>query len=137
MQTKRTFLKVCAATAVFPAISALAQRPGRGDPKRMVDRQMEVLKERLKLDADQEAKVRAILEENAEKMAALREKMPAPGSGERPPREVMEQMREIRASTHDKLAKVLNEDQMKEYRKIEQERGRRMGAAGRRKGPPQ
>jgi ERCC4-type nuclease len=122
---------VVAAVAILAGAgsTALAQRrQGGGDPKRMVDRQIEAMKESLSLNSEQEAKVRPILEESTKKNIALREKFGPPEEGQRPSREMMEEMRKIREETREKLGEVLTADQMKKYAEMAQGR---QGAGGR------
>ncbi|MBK5290226.1 MAG: hypothetical protein JJE04_00845 [Acidobacteriia bacterium] len=122
------------------ASACLGQRPeggGRGpggfgmDPKQMVERQMEQMKDRLKLTADQEKQIKPILEDSAKKMAEARGDF-RPGEGP-PPQEMMEKMAKSREETNAKITKVLDAGQAEEYKKMEAER-RQRGPMGGRKG---
>lgn len=96
----------------------------------MLDRQMSVLKERLALTAEQEKKVRPILEESFKRMGEMREKFRPGEPGQGPSQEAMEEVGKIREETSSQLAKVLDEKQMKEYRKLDEERRGRFGPGG-------
>lgn len=113
--------------------AVFAQRPGGpgGDPKQMIERQMAELKKRLKLTADQETKMTAILTGNARKTMALRQKYGPPGENQDRAREMMAEMRKIREESRAEIEKVLTPEQMKEYDKIEQERRGRFGGGTR------
>jgi hypothetical protein len=123
---RSVFVKLAA--FALPAMVALAQPPrGRGgNPEKMLERHMSELKTRLNLTAEQEPKVRAVFEENGKKMAELRKKWAASSEGKRPGPEAREEMRKMRQDTRDALAKVLNEDQMKQYDQFQSERDSRM-----------
>ena len=106
--------------------------PRMMDPAQMVERQLEQMKDRLKLTSDQEAKIKPILEESTKSMMAAREKM-EPGTP--PSEEMMKSMREEREATAKKINEVLTKDQQTEYAKMMSER-RGFGGPGGRKGPP-
>ncbi len=118
--TRRFVIGAVAAIAL--AASAFGQGQGRFDPKQMVDRQIEGMKDRLSLTADQEKKVRPILLESMKKSMAAREKDGRPEPGKAPSKEVMAEMGKIRKETNEKLGEVLSADQMKKYEAMMQER---------------
>ena len=134
VMTRRSLIAGGASLGIVLAGPVFAQRPGgrRGDPQRMLDREMKQLKDRLKLTPDEETKVRTILEDNGKKMMELREKYGRPEPGQGPPPELMTEMSKIRDDTHDRLSKVLTADQMKDYGKLMEERRSRMRSGGRR-----
>ena len=135
-KTTKVSLVVGLLVMVFAVQSAVAQFRGGGDPEQMIQRQMDQLKERLSLTADQEPQVRAILEESTKKQMKLREEFQSGAAGDGPPMERMGKMRAMRQETADNLSKVLTEDQMEEYEKMQLERrGRRGGRGGRPDGP--
>jgi Spy/CpxP family protein refolding chaperone len=122
--------------ALALGVSAFAQGPGGGrggDPKQMVERQITGMKERLNLTADQESKLRPILEDSATKMMAVREKY-KPEPGQPPSKEMMDDMAKIRKETTEKIAGVLDADQMKKYEAMMAERRGGPGGPGGRKG---
>ena len=105
-------------------------RRGYGGPPDM-DQVMERLTQDLELSEEQATEVRPILEEQREKMQALRDEFGPPG--DETDRDAMrERVREIAEETDEQLAQVLDETQMEEYRKIRhhQMRGRRRGGRG-------
>jgi Spy/CpxP family protein refolding chaperone len=127
---------ILASTAVFAAVLAVpAARaqgagggpPGGRDPKAMAERQLSELKTRLKLTAEQEPKVKAILEQAATRMRALREKHGV-GRGQPPSDAARADLDAARKETKDALAKVLTPEQVTEYEKWQAERrGRSRG----------
>lgn len=136
-----SWLKIQTATmatlALFCSVGVvMSQRPDgpppRMDPKRMVERQVTDMRERLKLTSDQEAKIKPIIEESVQKMVAMREKM-EPGNP--PSEEMMAEMRANREATAKKISEVLTKDQQAEYEKMMSER-RGFGGPRGRKGPP-
>jgi len=105
-------------------------RRGNGGPPDM-DQVMERLTQDLELSEEQAAEVRPILEGQREKMQALRDEFGPPG--DEVDRDAMrERMREIAEETDERLAQVLDEAQMEQYRKMRhrQMRGRRRGGRG-------
>ena len=135
-KTTKVSLVVGLLVTVFAVQSVVAQFRGGGDPEQMIQRQMDQLKERLNLTVDQEPKVRAIVEESTKKQMKLREEFQSGAAGDGPPMERMGKMRAMRAETTDNLSKVLTEDQMAEYDKMQRERRGRRGGRGGRGGPP-
>lgn len=131
---------VMASLALFCSAGVvLSQRPD-GPPRmggQMIERQLNDMKDRLKLTSDQEAKIKPILEESSKKMFAMREKM-EPGAP--PTEEMMTSMRENREETAKKINEVLTKEQQAEYaRMMSERRGFGPGGPGGRKGgrPPQ
>ncbi len=113
-------LVIGAVIALALGVSAFAQRPG-GDPKQMVERRIAGMKESLNLTADQEAKLRPILEASMTKMMALREKY-KPEPGEPPSKEMRDEMVKVQKETTEKIGGVLDADQMKKYEAMLAER---------------
>lgn len=124
---------VAGVTAVVLAFStaAFAQRgEGKRDPQKMLDRQMSVLKDQLKLTPDQESKVRTILEDSGKKTHALMEKYGRPEPGKGPSEEQRAAMRGAREETNTQLSQVLSADQLEQFKKFQAERGRRFRKGG-------
>jgi len=93
-------------------------------------RRLEMMKERLKLNSEQEEKIRAIYKEQFAKMRELREKMMEGGD-----RSAMRaEMRKLREETDTKILKLLDETQQAEYKKMQEEMREKMRQ--RRGGPP-
>jgi Spy/CpxP family protein refolding chaperone len=104
---------IAGVTAVVLAFStaAFAQRgEGRRGPQKMLDRQMSVMKEQLKLTPEQETKVRAIFEESH--------------------RKTREAMRAAREETHSQLSQVLSAEQMEQVKTFQSKRGHRFRKGG-------
>ena len=112
-----------AALAVGPASAQPPEgRPGGRDPKAMAERQLEQLKTRLKLTAEQEPKVLAALEQNATRMRELRDKHDVQ-RGQPPSEEARKEMESARKENKEALAKILTPEQMTEFEKWQEERG--------------
>lgn len=121
-KTIGAFALVLVALAAAAPLDAQAQRGGRGFGMSLDD-QMTALTERLALDEEQVAKVREILETQAE---SRRERFQAArGSMDR--NAMMQMMQEFQQETETKLAEVLSEEQMEKYREYvaEQQQRRR------------
>lgn len=124
---------VCSVGVVMSQRPDGAQKGPMGGGQ-MVQRQLDEMKDRLKLTAEQEAKVKPILAESAKNMMAMREKM-EPGTP--PTEEMMTAMRESREATAKKINDVLTTEQQAEYKKMMSERrGFGPGGPGGRKGGP-
>jgi hypothetical protein len=107
-----------------------------GGPPDM-DQVMERLTQDLELTEEQAAEVRPILEDQRQAMQALRDEFGPPG--DEVDRDAMrERVREIAGEVDERLAQVLDETQMEQYRKIRhhQMRGRRHGGRGPRPDAP-
>jgi protein CpxP len=94
-------------------------RGGRGMPT--LDDQMKHLTKQLSLTADQQAKLRPILEDQRAQM----EKLHGDSSLSREDR--FSKMQELRQSSDSQIKSVLNEDQQKNFDKIREEQRGRMG----------
>lgn len=116
------FALVLVALAAAAPLEAQAQRGARGFGMSLDD-QMTALTERLALDEEQVAKVREILETQAE---SRRERFQAArGSMDR--NAMMRMMQEFQQETETLLAEVLSEEQVEKYREFvaEQQQRRR------------
>jgi len=98
---------------------ALAQRGDRQPPS--VDEQVKRLTERLNLSADQQGKIKPILEDERQQMESLR----SDSSLSREDR--MSKMRSIRETAASKIKDNLNDDQKKQYDAMQQEMRGRQG----------
>lgn len=126
MRTRRVVLGLLSAAVLLCLVGSAAAQPSQGPPRRFapedIDEVMKKLTERLQLDEAQAEKVRSVLEARREEMEKLREQS---RSRERSPETIQEMRREmdkIRQNTEEELGGILSEDQMKEYRKYEEER---------------
>lgn len=108
------------AVAVAAPLEAQGRRAGGGGPS--LDEQMIMLTERLELSEEQAGEVRTILDAQGTK----RREMFQGGGGGGDRSAMRGQMTELQEETTVMLAEVLNETQMVEYAKIQEEqRGRR------------
>ncbi len=124
---KRNLMKTAAATAMlmlFTAGASLAQPP---DPSEMAERQLDMMKERLKLTKDQAKQLKPILLDSAKEQAKMREKMT---QGEPPSEEMRAQMTKSREAMTAKVTAILTDDQKAEYTKMQAERRGRGGPGG-------
>ena len=94
-----------------------------------VDQRVDRMAERLKLTDEQKAKVKALLQADAEKMRGLRDLAPE---------ERRDKMRAMRKETDTKMKEILTADQFKQWQEIRQNaRGRNRGNGANAKKPPQ
>jgi Spy/CpxP family protein refolding chaperone len=114
--------------------AALAQgQKGNFDPAQMIERQVTAMKDRLKLNDDQAAKIKTILTDGMKANAELRKKYKVQ-PGEQPSDEAREAMMKARQEQTQKINEVLTDDQKAEYRKfMEERRGQGGPGGGRRK----
>lgn len=111
-----------AATIIFVlgfTAGILALNVYRGWGPRSRDNRMDELSERLKLSADQKAKVQEIFSDTREQLQAVRQ-------------ETEPRMEEIRRQADGRLQTVLTPDQWQQFQRLREERGRR----GRGRGGP-
>jgi hypothetical protein len=133
MNIRKQLIAGVTAAALFLSTAAFAQRPGRkGNPEKMLDRQVTMMKEQLKLAPDQETKVRGILQESQTKMQAFAEKNGRPERGKAPSEEARAEMKKIREETKQGLANVLTADQLAQWEQMREKRG--MGMRGHKRG---
>lgn len=116
---------------VFGIGAAVAQegRKGGFDPAQMVERQLTVMKERLKLTDDQEKKLKPILTDQTKKMQEIMQKY-RPEQGQPISDEARSAMLKAREETTAKINEVLTKDQQAEYQKMMSERRGRGGPGG-------
>lgn len=139
MNIRKQITAAVAATALLLSTVAFAQGPGhgrKGDPAKMLDRQVTMMKEHLKLAPDQETKVRGILQENQTKMQALMEKHGRPERGKAPSEEARAEMKQLREQTRNSMAGVLTADQLTQWEEMRAKRGG-PGMRGKRHGQTQ
>lgn len=92
-----------------------------------VRERLEVLKERLALTPEQVELVRPVLEDQARKAKALREKYDD-GQRRRDRLTMARELRDIQRATDERLRKILSESQMDEIAKIRDERRKQVRA---------
>lgn len=91
-------------------------RRGGMDP----DRQLQMLTKRLKLNTDQQEKIKTILTDRATQMGSIR------NDSSLQPDDRREKMRTLMTDTNSKVEAVLTDKQKKTYKEMEQERRERM-----------
>ena len=89
-----------------------------------VDEQLKHMTKKLDLTADQQPKVKAILDDQHAKMEALH------NDSSTSREEKFPKMREIRENSDTQIKTILNEDQQKKFDKMHQEQHDRMGHQG-------
>jgi hypothetical protein len=82
-------------------------------------KRLEEIKARLALTPEQVEQVRPILQDEVQKLKALREKRS--GGGRRERRKMGRELKDIQGETDDQLEKVLSKEQMKELKKLRDE----------------
>jgi len=103
--------------------SAFAQPRGNFDPAKMLQRQVDEMKQALNLTPDQVTKITPILKSSQEKQRALMQKMRDAGGD----REKMRADRQkIQAETDAKIKPILKGDQVKKLEAFRQEQQKRM-----------
>ena len=142
-RTHRALLVAALLAVSCFAVRAQNDGPPPGDPPSgqmrgrgpNIDRQLQMLTERLSLTSDQQAQVKTILTDQRQKMEELRKSSSASdASGQAaPPRR--EQMEAIRNDTDSKITALLNDDQKTRYAAMQQQRKERMERRGG-DGPP-
>lgn len=132
---KFPIIALAVAISVAAVAPAQAQQPEqrrpearaeRMDPAKRIDRRVRMLTEQLSLNADQTARVKAILTQQSEQSRTFFEKnRPADGAA-RPTEEqrkaFREQMQQARERTDAEIAKVLNADQLKKFEELQKQR---------------
>ncbi len=121
-QIVKILMIISIAFALITAWSAYAQRPmGSSQGGQNPEEQFERLKERLDLSDQQAEELRPIFEESREKLGALREQY----QDQERSQETMEALRneraELQEETNQKLATILSDEQMTQYREMQGE----------------
>lgn len=129
--TRRMMLVTVTGLAAAPV--ALAQDPPPGGGRRpggARGNQLEEMKKRLNLTADQEEKIKGIYEGQMKQMQELRE-----NADPNDRKAMREKMMKLRQDTNAKVLDVLNDEQKEEFKKMQEEmmqnmRNRRGGRGG-------
>lgn len=82
---------------------------------------LDQIKERLALTPEQVEQIRPILQEEGQKLKALRDKRDDGGGSRRDRRKMGRELRDIQRSTDEQLQKILSKDQMSELKKMREE----------------
>ncbi len=119
----KTLMMISIAFALIMGWSAYAQRP-MGSPQgdRNPEEQIERLKERLDLSDQQAKDIRPIFEESREKLQALREQYQDPSRSQETMEALRNERAELQEETNQKLATVLSDEQMTQYRELQGDR---------------
>lgn len=119
-------LFISAALAVSP-VSANAENVDREAAAEQIQQRVLEMKERLQITEEQAPVVQEILRQSAERRFAVLEKYGF-GDGERPSLSFREKRRlrgeinDVNEDTLNRLSEILTDDQLKEYKKIQEER---------------
>lgn len=112
------------------AVAAVRQEPNAQAPNApapngpavpdQARQRLEQIKERLKLTPEQLEQVRPILEDEVQKLKALRES--SSGGSRRDHRKMAREFKQIQDDADDRLKRVLSKEQMNELKKLRDER---------------
>jgi Spy/CpxP family protein refolding chaperone len=124
----KAFRRALLIAGLLFSLSAFAQGPGRRGPMMDPEQQLKHLTTELKLSADQQEKIKPILQSQVDEMKKLREDTSLSRE------ERMPKMRGIHEETNKKINAVLTEEQQKKYEEMQQQFRRGPGPGG---PPPQ
>ncbi len=116
----KTLMIISIAFAMIMGWSAYAQRP-MGSPQgdRNPEEQFERFKERLALTDPQAKDIRPIFEESREKLQALREQYQDQSRSQETMEALRNERAELQEETNQKLATILSDEQMTQYRELQ------------------
>lgn len=110
------------ASVSFSTVAAQDQTPDRAAMAAEVEARMAAAKERLNLSDDQAAQVEVILQETNEKRSQIFEDANLQeGRSFRKMRQLRSDMQELNEETTERMAEVLDDEQMREYEKMKEE----------------
>ena len=103
--------------------------PGNFDPKEMVERRIDQMKETLDLSKDQQKQMYSIMMEDFENMQKMREQSPSDGGR---PEGMREEMQKMREEQNKKIKAILSDEQWQKYEAFQEEMRdrRRQGGPG-------
>lgn len=105
--------------------SAIAQQRGNFDPEKMLQRQVDEMKQALNLTPDQVAKITPILKSAQEKQRAQMQKM-REGGGNFDREKMRADRQKMMAETDAKIKPILKGDQVKKLETFRQDQQKRM-----------
>lgn len=105
--------------------SAIAQQRGNFDPEKMLQRQVDEMKQALNLTPDQVAKITPILKSAQEKQRAQMQKM-REGGGNFDREKMRADRQKMQAETDAKIKPILKGDQVKKLETFRQDQQKRM-----------
>lgn len=91
-----------------------------------IQQRIEELKERLDLTPEQIEQMRPVLEEELEKLKAVRAKYSGDSQSRGAKLRIARELRAVRSSADDRLRRILSKQQMDEMKKIREERRARL-----------
>ena len=118
---------------VLTSFCGLAISQDRARRKQTAETRLEQLQERLSLTEEQREQVQPVLEESWGNSQELREKARQQGPSPETMRSMREEMGTLQKATREKLAKILNEEQLTEYDQMIKEEREQMRNRRRRK----
>ncbi len=131
---KRSIATTVTATLVVliitTLVSASAQRPvGFPSETETLEEELAMFKERLALSDEQTEQIQRILLENRKKISALMEDVQASPRSRSAMQSIRKEMEDLRKKTEQELEAVLTEEQLKKYKKMQDEQQEKMGGA--------
>jgi periplasmic protein CpxP/Spy len=114
-------------TALLTGLAASVGSAQSGERADVVQQRLAETRERLKLTPEQEQKVVPILREEMQQLRELRDSTDM--SSRRDKRRAGRKLRDIQNNTDDKLKDILSKEQMKELKRIREERREQMRQA--------
>ena len=121
MKTK-SFLSIIVLFIFVLCLNSFAQpEPGGMNPQERMKKQLEEYKAKLKLTNTQFKKIENILKEQSSEMQKMRD-----GKAEGDREAMREKFVKMREATNKKIEKVLNKNQIVDFRKIQEEQKQRM-----------
>ncbi len=131
---KRSIATTVTATLVVliitTLVSASAQRPvGFPSETETLEEELAMFKERLALSDEQTEQIQRILLENRKKISALMEDVQASPRSRSAMQSIRQEMEDLRKKTEQELEAVLTEEQLKKYKKMQDEQQEKMGGA--------
>ena len=129
-----SILRITACLLLITVLACSPTRTARGGmgsprggmtlPRQTPEEIMATMKERLNLTEEQEAKVKPIIDEQCEARDEIIAKYRGQGRDSR--RSMRSEMQALQEGTEEKLSTVLTEEQLEEYRKMQEEQRQKM-----------
>lgn len=111
--------------------SAFASQDASAPRRAEVQQRIDELKERLALTPQQVDQIRPVLEDELDKLKALRDRYADGGQGRRQRRAMAREFREIQRAADQRLRDILTKEQMSELQKVREERREKLRGARR------
>lgn len=124
------------AQAQQPEPSSREARAGRMDPAKRIERRVQMLTQRLDLNAEQATRIKAILTQEGEQMKVFLGKRDPAGEveplTEEQRKSIRTAMQKVREQTNTEITKVLDADQLEKYEALRKQRSGQRGPRGER-----